>query len=60
LVSTGKKRNQKIGDVYVYPMYKNALPTPKLSNKEHGQFDEVFAQDMKPWNCKINNDPFKF
>jgi len=39
---------------------KSALPTPSLSTKKHSQFDEVFAQDTKPWKFKITNDPNKF
>jgi len=39
---------------------KSALPTPNLSTKKCGQFDEVFVQDTKPWKFKIDNDPNKF
>ncbi len=39
---------------------KSALPTPSLSTKKQGQFDEVFEQDTKPWKFKITNDPNKF
>jgi len=38
----------------------SASPTPSLSTKKRGQFDEVFERDTKPWKFKITNDPNKF
>jgi len=39
---------------------KAALSTPNLSTKKCCQFNEVFAQDTKPWKFKITNNLNKF